>query len=617
VVSLASTLAAVNLIADQRVAACAQTLQGMFDDCRGELVVAGLGRVVYEGGVQRTAMHAPNPGIRIRPVGADCSIMLWLSWDDKVVDVELCDYVPGLGDVDALRVWAAALSRAFMTRPDMLARYTVLDNCSMAQVRSLPSSVWQAPPHVFGQRVLGSGDTCINVDCGVYSQGVVAYGRVPAEEVPPSTLVLLGANGGKAVTGAVLVMKHGPRGAVVFPSNAVAGLDAYPADKRVLQPLARDTAMAPRLVGALRSRTFGALTLEYETTEGRTAVSFDTVLAEVGPCLMYARDTASLLGELQGVLTLMKCKHAVTPGGIEYRRLDGLAASITIEYGADAAFDFDMWRSGGDAQVGDRLEDRFPDTISSELMMGCGLSGVARFMLRDHIVNNHLRGIEALYRPSRTPLVDTSGCLRIGGRRVAPAERVRTDYVVDLEYVQHKIHGQTASFVFAGGVARFVGGRYAGSALAVDASPDAAAFMTDPTVRAPEKHTYQQLADLPAVATPSELMRFVNRQRDNPQCRVWAKGRDNDQRLLSGRPLNGTVMLTPGTGGTPLREIGHLSPRFDDLVRSVGWSRTHNPVRECALFAFAAGLCTTLPAEAVLGYDTLSALEPEPDGVAA
>jgi hypothetical protein len=280
-----------------------------------------------------------------------------------------------------------------------------------------------------------------------------------------------------------------------------------------------------------------------------------------------------------------------------------------------SAFDYQMYETS--VVAAKPVSEALGDSISSELMLATGLSSVARYMMCGSIRHGRLdRRITALLRP-RVPYFGSDTWQFCAGN-LAVLEAAPVDYVVDLEYATTTDEaGNKGTLIFGAGIAKFTEGRYLGSTLGVDTSVPGALAMSRAKSHATTTGVYAKLIKERAAATADEVVAKARALAENPKARVFCKGRDNDARLLAAAKLPKSCLYATSSRATPLREIGHLSPKSEVIAAAVGWDQWHNPAKECVLFALAAGLCTEPPDEKVIGQSELLVLDPDATGVYA
>jgi hypothetical protein len=302
--------------------------------------------------------------------------------------------------------------------------------------------------------------------------------------------------------------------------------------------------------------------------------------------------------------------------GVFYVSTDaGHRCEIRLEYGSMTALDYQLYETN--CVAAKPVSEALGDDICSELMMATGLSSVARYMMCNSIRHGRLdRRITALLRP-KVPYFGHDTWQFCAGN-LAVLEAAPVDYVVDLEYTSTVDDaGNKGTLIFGAGIAKFTEGRYLASTLGVDRSVPCALAMARAKPHASTTGVYTQLLKASAVATAEEVVAKARQLAANPKARVFCKGRDNDARLLAASKIPRSILYATSSQATPLREIGHLSPKSEVVASAVGWEQWHNPAKECVLFALAAGLCTEPPDEAIVGQADPLVLDPDATGVYA
>ncbi|WAO97412.1 P4 [Setosphaeria turcica chrysovirus 1] len=566
------------------------------------------------------------------------ALRLMVQMDDgHVLDIaghdalgEVRDTDPGLhGD---LLVVLAALQLAFISH-ELRASYHLLQDASLAAMRA--ATVVGARSARDGGTYSGGGPHHALWSEGAYlsddlvqdrrvptayydaSLELVSYGLVSAGDVAPTLLVLLGSNGGKAVTGSVLVVRNLDSGGF-FTAVTAATANTKPEalEKAVkLGALVRDGLFSPACVGALGSARAGVVNA---VVDGR-ALEVRTLLEDLDPerpLVVSDRDPYRLYEYVWDLCGVM---------GWTAEGADGYTISVSsgslhlgdvaVRYGARTG---PRW-----AQLLKRLpRETRRHVMSPELLMDYGASGLGRYLLREHISCGRFVGFKKLTLHTEGYFSEAALSI-VAPSPDRPAARLPTSYVLDTEYLTRKLEdGTVERYVYAVGLAKFYDGRYIGSSLVMDDSPELAEFLRDNESLAGTK-AMSMLASLRAsvlarnratlyAGNPSELLREVRRAARHPDVRVYAKGADAERELLASTLVRATRLFRRAGNTPPVRmyELGAFVPRYELLAGKHGWERVHDPAREAVLFGFEAGLATELPMEGVVGLDDAVTLLP-------
>nr|BBC45615.1 80 kDa protein [Alphachrysovirus aspergilli] len=447
----------------------------------------------------------------------------------------------------------------------------------------------------------------------------VHHGRVRAADVPPAGLVLLGANGGLSLSGAVMALRSSTTGAIsLITTSAVAGMTFLPIiqDKKHA-PCVRDGLMSPIACAALRGSVEGDLsvTVDGVTTKVRSFLSENQSGGRISV------NTLDLCGTRSGIEDIaIICGYSVRQGTDHCPHViltrEGFELRVDLNYRFDSGLRWEPLlslpeRIGPVRALGNAYDD-------SELGIDYGASGIGRYLLRHYTRGGILT--------SRRIKVDTKGrfshlTYKEGGKRViaAPVANI-VNYVIDTEYATVKRGTDTLTYVYALGLAKFCGGRYMGSVSVMDTEEHINTFLNTLSEGDRRMHadTVQRLRELNVYE--EDMVRVLETVREQlfgkPNVRVYAKGREAEERLMRSSLVGGTRLFRrqAEAAGPVLNELGALLPRFEELARMQGWQQAHEPAHEAVLFGYYAGLATALPEEHLVGADTLHSILPAPGG---
>ncbi|ALO50144.1 80 kDa protein [Penicillium janczewskii chrysovirus 1] len=460
-----------------------------------------------------------------------------------------------------------------------------------------------------------------HVDFSLWQRGRgVYYGRLRASDVPPAQLVLLAANGGLSVSGSLLVVRAvGTNDISLVCSSSVANYTFRPAMvAHKHAPCVRDGLMSPIACVALHGDASGVLSV---TVDGeRTAV--ETILTDAMSepdrrpiCTLDLNGTRTALRDL-GLL----CGYAMTE-----RTIDGEVKLFFSGHGRE--FDIRLLYGTGTLTRWENLlgvtecmevDDHIAPQTDSEIGLDWGASGLGRYMLAAYTQHGIIYGKKIMVA-KRGPFSALSYDDRGRRRIIAPSAEVY-NYVIDTEYINVKRGDELLTYVYAVGIAKFSQGAYVGSWVAMDLEENSKAFLS--TLSAQEAKGYSDAInklreeEVPGVDMVEVLLAIRERLLTNPNTRIYAKGREAEQRLMTSSVSGGTRMFRAQAkaAGALIRELGPLLPKYDSAARAVGWSTTHNPAREATLFGYLAGLCAALPGEQLVGRDGLGTIMPSLGG---
>nr|QJW39306.1 hypothetical protein [Alternaria alternata chrysovirus 1] len=446
---------------------------------------------------------------------------------------------------------------------------------------------------------------------------LTAYGLASAGDLPPTPLVVLGTNGGKAVTGSVLVIRNASSdgGFFLAVTSATANAKPYALEKSTkLGATVRDGLFSPACVGALCSRASGFVGV---VVNGEY-IALQTVLANltVGePIVVHDRDPYRLYEYVWDLCGVMGW-HVKAADGYMMDVYSGQTqlGTVAVRYGACVG---PRWMR---LLAPCALETR-KSRWSPELILDYGASGLGRYLLREYIVAGRFAGFKNL-------MMHTDGYFAEAAKSIAaplpnaPAAKLPVSYVIDTEYLTRKLpDGTLERYVYALGLAKFYAGNYVGSALVVDQSPELDQFIEDNGHLAGSR-PMRMLLDLKeeigpraslCSGNPSALLAELRIAARSPEVRLYAKGADVEKELLSSKLTRATRLFrrAPVAEKIPLHELGAMVPRYEELARKYDWDTSHNPAKECVLFGVEAGLGASVPIENAVGLDDMYILLPQ------
>nr|WRW25204.1 P3 [Bipolaris maydis chrysovirus 2] len=572
----------------------------------------------------------------VSPTGNELRVMVQVG-DGHVLDVAAHD---NLGDARArdpglhsdLLVVLAALQLALISH-ELKASYHLLQDASLHAIRAATSVSPQAavdngsysgggPHHALWSEGTYLPDTLVQdrrIPTAYYdaSLELVSYGLISAGDVAPTLLVLLGSNGGKAVTGSVLVVRNLDSGGfftAVTASTANTKPEALEKATK-LGALVRDGLFSPACVGALGSARAGVINV---IVDGR-ALEVRTLLEDLDPerpLVVFDRDPYRLYEYIWDLCGVM----GWTAEGADGYTISVSSGSlhlgdIAVRYGAREG---PRW-----AQLLKRLpRETRRHVMSPELLMDYGASGLGRYLLREHIAAGRFVGFKKLTLHTEGYFSEAALSI-VSPSADKPVARLPTSYVLDTEYLTRRLpDGTLERYVYAVGLAKFYDGRYIGSSLVMDASSELEQFLMDNASLKDSKpmRALQTLRESVAArnrmalyaGNPSELLREIRRAARHPEVRVYAKGADAEREILASHLTRATRLFRRSGASPPvhLHELGAFVPRYELLATKHGWDRSHDPAREAVLFGFEAGLATELPQQTVVGLDDAVTLLP-------
>lgn len=444
----------------------------------------------------------------------------------------------------------------------------------------------------------------------------VYHGRLRASDVPPSQLVLLCANGGLSVSGSLVVVRALATHSIsLICTSATANCAFKPAMQgKKFAPCVRDGLMSPIACAALHGDARGMLTV----TVGAEKVQLNTVLTDAidnnGVAELDTLDingTRAALSDL-GALCGYKTKEWLG-ARVYWMKFQGHGRNmqIAMRYRAGAQA---RWESLLCGEARRAVSHNISEQTDSEIGLDWGASGLGRYLLSRYTKHGLLRAKKIMVAkrgPFSALTYDDKGRRRI----IAPSAEV-LDYVIDTEFVTVKRGGEVMTYVYALGIAKFSHGAYMGSWVAMDEEENTTNFMKTLDEKEAGGHaktiTRLRADDVPSCDMVEMLQAIRSRLLTNPNVRVYAKGREAEQRLMTSSVAGGTRMFRAqaAAAGDLIRELGPLLPRYEEAAQGVGWRTLHNPAREAVLFGYLAGLGYELPSEERVGLDGLDALLP-------
>lgn len=476
--------------------------------------------------------------------------------------------------------------------------------------------------HVLVDAPVELGDAALGkfMDFSYWSRGHgVHHGRLRAADVPPAGLILLGANGGLSTSGHAIVIRNvSTRRVNVVASSATAGMSyqAMLVEKKH-GPCVRDGLMSPIACAALHGTTGDMLSV---TADG-VQYGMDTFLKDADDGGLVVLPTADMCGtraaiEDIGALTGYQTQPGTQPDAITLSK-PGKLVTVVMLYciGQPTRWECLLSRAAR-ADINATLKDNYHD---SELGIDYGASALGRVLLRPVTSSGILQAKRIrVARKGRFSHLSYEE----GGKRVIAAPTVTiVNYVIDTEYATVKRGSDILTYVYALGIAKFCGGRYLGSTSFMDTEANVNAFLA--TLRGTERQLHGtavealRALDIYEADMVEMLGNIRSKLVGKPGVRVYAKGREAEERLLASSVEGGTRLFRrqAAAAGPIIRELGALLPKYDLLARDVGWTSTHDPAREAVLFGFVSGLCVDLPPENIVGSDIPGSLMPEAPGV--
>lgn len=441
----------------------------------------------------------------------------------------------------------------------------------------------------------------IRVDVA-YSHGTVAHGTMNAWDVPPSMVVLLGSNGGKSITGSVMVVRSQKTTNVyLYTTSCTAGvtIDRLQAEHK-MPPMVRDGLLSPLCCAAMHAVGDGNVRVKVGDTviDQPTIWSSYETSSEVTEKYIVTRDVESTIRGLYDIAMLNRMEPQIRQNSVCTE-----SCKVTVLYGPTTG---PRWLN--------LLEgvDYTPNELSmSEHFMDHGCSGLGRFMLRKYLKHGRLYNCNRLTLPRKGYFSEfrKEAILKKDALSTSRVQQT-TDYVVDFEYYTFKRGDKSYSAPYAVGLAKFSGGAYVSSYAAMVpeielANARASGRMT--------RRTGEEAALLAATnirrTRLDSILELISALQGQEGVRMYAKGRDNDAMFTEGVYHSDIEAYSrKEQGGTFLRELGAFSPRVEALARMKNYSTVHNPAKECVLFAMEVGICCEDVAEDLVGEDNWPAL---------
>lgn len=444
----------------------------------------------------------------------------------------------------------------------------------------------------------------------------VSHGRLRASDVPPAQLVLLGANGGLSVSGYVLVVAAtATRDISLIASSATSGcVLSQLADQPKHAPCIRDGLMSPMACAALHGDASGVLNI---TVDG-SAIAVATIVTdaidapaapEISTADMLGTQAAlSDLGALCGYDTCVLRRQGKL--GVRFSG-HGRQFDVTMRYADDGE---PRWMALLASRMRVVAAQVVPNKCESELALDWGASGLGRYLFATKTHQGVLRARRILVA-KRGPFAHLT--YEEGGKRciITPGDEV-TDYVLDTEYVTVRRGGETHTYTYAMGIAKFSHGRYVGSWGGLDLDDNLRSMLgsLEEADKARFKPAVDALRsqDLDRVDMADRLQMVREHLLTARNVRVYAKGREAEERMLHASRVGGTRLFRAQAGsvGSVVRELGSVLPKYESIAAQLGWTSSHNPAKEAVVFGRMAGLSWSLPHEQDVGCDQLATLLP-------
>jgi len=441
-----------------------------------------------------------------------------------------------------------------------------------------------APAHAIAKTTANEVETDVLVELSHRAvSGAVVYGKIPAGDVPTAPVVVLSASGGKSVTGSVLVVQVAGDATVGLHVTAMTAgmrLDEFLNGPK-FPPTVRDSVQSPLLAASV-SLKHGVVSLR--GPERCVYDKVDSILTRPGEHEVRTADPFAFETGLRelcelGHYDVTKIKNTL----VCTHRYDS-ARRCVFNVGYEPCDSAPRWS---------HLLAQAPDYYdTSEEHMDYGTSGIARLLARTVMQNG---------------VVTTSLLLNARSRHYAQAEArdrlaalgdssasLRRTLVVDVEYMTRSTGSGTAKiverFVYAVGVADVTNGEVQGVLAMVDNSAELHQFMkANPTAVVKEAKNWRALANDPTMTKGdvSEVMLSLQQLARDPRCRLYGKGVDNDNAIVTGEYNAATKLFRRQAEAMPLiMEFGGLVAKYEALVED---AEMHNPGDEALVFAAAAG----------------------------
>lgn len=461
-----------------------------------------------------------------------------------------------------------------------------------------------------------------HVDFSMWQEGRGVYhGRLRASDVPPSQIVLLGANGGLSISGSLVVVRALCTHSVsLVCTSATANYAFRPAiSARKHAPCVRDGLMSPIACAALHGDAQGVLTVTVGTEVQRTETILTDAIQRGGFGKVRTLDINGTRAALADIGALCGYTTAEWLGARIYWvvfRGHGREVKIGLQYRGDAPT---RWEALLSAESRRGVAAKLHRQTDSEIGLDWGASGLGRYLLVPYTrfgLLNAKKIMVARKGPFSALTYDDQGKRRI----IAPSADVM-NYVIDTEFINIKRDGVLMTYVYAVGIAKFSNGAYMGSWAAMDLEENTDALLG--TLSSSERRGYADaITKLRCDGVPNcdmveVLLAIRKRLLANPNVRIYAKGREAEQRLMTSSVAGGTRLFRAqaAAAGDVIRELGPLLPRYEEAAARVGWPAIHNPAREAVLFGHLAGLCHELPTVSMVGIDGLNTIMPAYGGI--
>nr|QKO02078.1 hypothetical protein [Macrophomina phaseolina chrysovirus 2] len=462
------------------------------------------------------------------------------------------------------------------------------------------------------QALLTESMTMIHKDMQVLTdvyhvtRGAVHYGRVAPHEVPPGNMVVLATNSGKSVTGSVLPLREERSSNIwLHATQATDGTVMHMLQNLPKKaPCIRDGLFSTTGVGALQGDGAGNLCMVIDGREHMVP----TIVAPQHDRAYVSRDPAALLTGIVQTAQINGLSVRQGHGYVIITSREGREYSIAVRYGPSC---LPRWAE----LLGRKLESNIRYD-GSELMMDHGISGVARYILRAYTHHGYLHGCGKIEYPRNGPFKDLRQITKRGKNLLLTGDLpISTDYVVDFEFIQRHKGSEIESYVYAVGVAKFEAGVYMGSTCVMERRETLDAHLEQASGAEWQRSNITDLRRARVAEVSAEeiggMVEDLAKMVTEGKVRVFSKGSDNDNMILTGTRIPGTsVFRRDKRASQVLREIGPLADHVEHVARIARWGTEHNPAKEAVLFAWAAGLCEDLPGEAMVGLFDWMILRP-------
>jgi hypothetical protein len=465
-----------------------------------------------------------------------------------------------------------------------------------------------APPQIFDSlgRLLSAEvveDRRVPACHAVPGMGI-GHGFMSAGEVPPSIVVALGTDGGKAITGSVLCIRNMSTsgGFFLITTSLTANMVCRPLRQGPkLSPMTRDGLFSPTCTAALYGDRAGGV---FVVADG-IKIGTQTILNQLSqsrPTIVTARDVYAAYRYVLDLVALQGWEAESRGRAISVAVSGRWIGDVLIRYGDSPT---PRWQVASAALSADI-------TSGSEVIMDYGCSGLGRALLSSFIHCGRFRGISDLMLNRSGPFSEIAEqVVAQKYNQVQGVLPVPTTYVIDSEYMTRRADdGSVERYVYALGIAKMRCGEYLGSATILDESP-----ILDEFIAANPESASRELANYAALQTTCNrgdigyAVGQLAKLAQLPSVQIYAKGRNAESELLSSEYIGATRLFRrQGAPCDRVRELGHLVRNYSESSRQYAWPSDHNPGRECVLFAKEAGLLDELPDPGEVGYDSLTLL---------